>query len=137
MPAETEPSSRSPDIVIGDRFGASCGPGLADLVEGLFRARGYTTARNTPYAGGFATLAHGQPPLGRHALQIEIRRRLYLEEASVEPHDGFLTMRQHMGEIAQEICAFARQNVGLAADATNKMAALEASAARSLGRKRP
>jgi hypothetical protein len=42
-----------------------------------------------------------------------------------------------MGEIAQEICAFARQNVGLAADATNKMAALEASAARSLGRKSP
>ena len=39
--------------------------------------------------------------LGRHALQIEVRRRLYLDEASVEPHDGFLTLRRHMGEIAQ------------------------------------
>ncbi len=104
MPTEAEGSSRSPDIVIGDRFGASCGHGLADLVEGLFRARGYTTARNTPYAGGYATLAHGTPGFGRHALQIEIRRRLYLDEASVEPHDGFLTLRRHMGEIAQEIC---------------------------------
>ncbi|HVY90373.1 MAG TPA: N-formylglutamate amidohydrolase, partial [Hyphomonadaceae bacterium] len=88
MPAETEATARSPDIVIGDRFGASCSPGLADQVEALFRAKGYTTARNTPYAGGYATLAHGAPSLGRHALQIEVRRRLYLDEVSVEPHEG-------------------------------------------------
>ncbi len=137
MPAETEPNAKSPDIVIGDRFGASCSPGLADLVEGLFRDRGYTTARNSPYAGGFATLAHGQPALGRHALQIEIRRRLYLDEASVEPNQGFLTLRQHMAEIAEAICAFARREVGLNDGFVKKKAALDASAARSLGRKRP
>jgi N-formylglutamate amidohydrolase len=137
MPAETEASARSPDIVIGDRFGASCSPGLADLIEGLFRARGYTTARNSPYAGGFATLAHGQPALGRHAIQIEVRRRLYLNEASVEPHDGFNIMRRHMGEIANEICAFTRDEVGLFDSSGNKKAALDASAAKGLGRKRP
>lgn len=137
MPAETEPSARSPDIVIGDRFGASCSEGLVDLVEGLFRARGYTTARNSPYAGGFATLAHGQPSLGRHAIQIEVRRRLYLEEASVQPHEGLPILRQHMAEIAQEICDFTRAAVGLGADATKKKAALDASAAKGLGRKRP
>lgn len=137
MPTETEGSARSPDIVIGDRFGASCGQGLADLVESLFRARGYTTARNTPYAGGYATLAHGTPGFGRHALQIEIRRRLYLDEANVEPHDGFLTLRRHMSEIAQEICAFTRAEVGLNAGNTKKKAALDTSAAKGLGRKRP
>ncbi|MFT3723022.1 MAG: N-formylglutamate amidohydrolase [Hyphomonadaceae bacterium] len=137
MPAETEGSARSPDIVIGDRFGASCSHGLADVVEALFRARGYTTARNTPYAGGYATLAHGTPGLGRHALQIEVRRRLYLDEANVEPHDGFLTLRRHMGEIAQEICAFARAEVGLTAGNTKKKAASDTDAAKGLGRKRP
>jgi len=137
MPAETEGSARSPDIVIGDRFGASCSPGLADHVEGLFRARDYTTARNTPYAGGFATLAHGTPALGRHALQIEVRRRLYLDETRVEPHDGFLTLRRHMSEIAQEICAFTRAEVGLNAQNTKGKAASETDAAKSLGRKRP
>lgn len=137
MPAETETNGRAPDIVIGDRFGASCAPGLADLVEGLFRNRGYTTARNSPYAGGFATLAHGQPGLGRHALQIEVRRRLYLNEATVEPHEGFLTLRRDLGEIAGEICAFARAQVGLDAREAKKKAASDADAARSLGRKRP
>lgn len=136
MPAEAE-SQRSPDIVIGDRFGASCSHGLADFVESLFRERGYTTARNSPYAGGYATLAHGQPSLGRHALQIEIRRRLYLDEANVEPHEGFLTLRRHMGEIAQEISGYTRAEVGLNAGNTKKKAALDTSAAKSLGRKRP
>ncbi len=137
MPAETEANARSPDVVIGDRFGASCSAGLVDMVENLFRARGYTTARNTPYAGGFATLAHGQPSLGRHAMQIELRRRLYLDEVNVEPHDGFNTLRRHMGEIASEICDFTRLEAGLNLDDGNKKAALDASAAKSLGRKRP
>ncbi len=137
MPADAEPSSRSPDIVIGDRFGASCGHGLAGFVEGLFRQRGYTTARNAPYAGGFATLTHGQPADGRHALQIEIRRRLYLDEHRVEPTDGLLVLRRDMTAIAAEISAFTRDIVGLSAGNTKKNAALDASAAKVLGRKRP
>jgi len=137
MPAESDTPGRSPDIVIGDRFGASCSPGLADHVEALFRARGYSTARNTPYAGGFATLTHGTPGLGRHALQIEIRRRLYLDEARVEPHDGFLTLRRHMTEIAGSIAAYTREAVGLTQGHTKKMAAPDAGAAKVLGRKRP
>jgi N-formylglutamate amidohydrolase len=122
MPAETEGNARSPDIVIGDRFGASCSPGLVDLVESLFRSRGYSTARNTPYAGGFATLAHGTPAVGRHAIQIEVRRRLYLDEATVEPHEGFLQLRKHISEIAQEICAFTRREVGLESNSARSRA---------------
>jgi N-formylglutamate amidohydrolase len=113
MPAEPPTGQRLPDIVIGDRFGTSCGPGLADFVEGLFASRGYSTARNAPYAGGFTTLAYGQPQRGRHALQIELHRRLYLNEASVEPHEGFTGLKRHLGEIAHEICAFARTQAGL------------------------
>lgn len=137
MPAETEQTARSPDIVIGDRFGASCGAGLADYVEELFRQKGYSTARNAPYAGGFATLTHGQPTLGRHALQIEIRRRLYLDESRVEPTDGFLTLRRHVTEIAADICDFTRESVGLSRGNTKRKAAPDAGAAKVLGRKRP
>lgn len=137
MPAETEANAKSPDIVIGDRFGASCSPGLADLIESLFRARGYSTARNTPYAGGFATLAHGTPAVGRHAVQIEVRRRLYLDEARVEPHEGFLTLRKHMSEIAMTICDFTRGEVGLEPLAQKGKAASDTDAAKVLGRKRP
>jgi len=130
MPAEHPQGQRLPDIVIGDRFGASCGPGLADFVEGQFARRGYSTARNAPYAGGFTTLAYGQPQRGRHALQIELHRRLYLNEASVEPHEGFTGLKRHLGEIAHEICAFARAQAGLTGGTDNKKAAPAAGAAK-------
>lgn len=108
MPAEPEGAHKGPDIVIGDRYGASCDPAFADYVERLFAGRGYSTARNAPYAGGYATVTHGQPMLGRHALQIEMRRRLYLDEDRVEPGPGFLALRRDLSEIAAEVTAWTR-----------------------------
>ncbi len=143
MPAENGGTARSPDIIIGDRFGAACRGEFADFVEQLFRDRGYSTARNAPYAGGYATSTHGQPLLGRSALQIEIRRKLYLNEATVEPAEGFLPLRRHLEEIASEICDFARLSAGQSASQPRngsperKWAAPEAGAAKVLGRKRP
>lgn len=122
MPNEAEPSSRMPDIVIGDRFGASCSGEVVSLVESLFRQRGYTTARNAPYAGGYATHTYGQPHDGRHALQIEIRRRLYLDEDRVEPREGFLKLRQHLTEIATEMALHTRRTVGLSSSGTRRRA---------------
>ena len=37
--------------------------------------------RNQPYAGGFTTQRYGRPGIGRHTLQIEINRALYMDEA--------------------------------------------------------
>lgn len=71
---------RNPDFVIGDRYGGSCAPNLSDWVEGTLQAMGYTVARNNPYAGGFTTRHYGQPHHGIHVLQIEINRRLYVNE---------------------------------------------------------
>ena len=43
------------DIVIGDRYGASCDAGFAHRVHGFLTGLGYRVARNKPYAGGFIT----------------------------------------------------------------------------------
>ena len=71
------------DIVLGDRYGTSCAPALTDLVEVALRGRGYAVVRNKPYAGGFITEHYGEPALGRHALQIEINRALYMDERTL------------------------------------------------------
>ena len=71
-----------PDIVLGDRFGTSCAPQLRIAIARHFRDRGYRVIRNQPYAGGYCTETHGRPADGRHAIQLEINRRLYLNEAS-------------------------------------------------------
>ncbi len=87
--AQTGRGRRASDIVLGDRFGAACAPGLIALVERELRAMGYQVVRNAPYAGGYVTEFYGRPAEGAHALQIEINRGLYLQEGSLQPSVGF------------------------------------------------
>jgi N-formylglutamate deformylase len=77
-------ASTVPDIVLGDRYGASASPNLMRHAELSFAACGFATARNVPYAGGYTTHLYGRREPGRHALQIEVNRLLYLDEERVE-----------------------------------------------------
>lgn len=77
------------DVVLGDRYGTSCAGVLTDLVETELRARGYTVVRNKPYAGGFITEHYGQPAHGRHALQVEVNRALYMDERTLARSAAF------------------------------------------------
>ena len=72
------------DIVLGDNHGESCAPDLVDCAERWLGAHGLRVQRNQPYAGGFTTQRYGRPGLARHALQIEINRALYMDEARHE-----------------------------------------------------
>jgi N-formylglutamate amidohydrolase len=76
--AREEP--RRPDMVIGDRYGTSCAPQLADLVEKTMRRLGYSVGRNKPYAGGFITEHYGNPASGLHTIQLELNRAVYMDE---------------------------------------------------------
>ena len=55
-------------------------PRLPDAVEHWLAAQGLRVRRNQPYAGGFTTQRYGRPSVGRHTLQIEINRALYMDE---------------------------------------------------------
>jgi N-formylglutamate amidohydrolase len=87
------------DIVLGDRYGTSCATILTDIVDETLRRRGYTVVRNKPYAGGFITEHYGEPALGRHALQIEINRALYMDERTLEKAERFDNLRRDLTEV--------------------------------------
>lgn len=87
-----------PDIVLGDRYGASAGAWLTDAVEHSLRAQGFSVARNSPYAGGYTTQLHGRPAQGRHALQIELNRALYLDEEAVCRTPSFADVKARLAE---------------------------------------
>ena len=55
-----------------------------ETAQRLLTAKGYRVARNAPYAGGFTTSHYGAPQRGRHAIQIEINRALYMDERSID-----------------------------------------------------
>ena len=84
------PSALSvPDIVLGDRYGASAPAALTIWTEHAFTDAGFTLARNAPYAGGYTTMLYGRSAAGCHALQIEINRSLYLSENTIQRRPNF------------------------------------------------
>jgi len=93
------------DIVLGDRYGTSCASMLIDLVEAALRGRGYTVARNKPYAGGFITEHYGEPASGRHALQVEINRALYMEERSLAKKPSFAVLADDLTRAFAQVVA--------------------------------
>lgn len=85
-----------PDVVLGDRHGGACAPGLTALVKRELERTGYVVALNRPYAGGYTTQAHGRPEDGRHAVQVELDRELYLDERTLQPRPGFDRLKQRL-----------------------------------------
>ncbi|MEN2979722.1 N-formylglutamate amidohydrolase [Tistrella bauzanensis] len=88
-PMDHDPGAPRVDFVLGDRFGAACAPRVIDTAQTTLERMGYNVARNRPYAGGFVTEHYGRPIAGVHALQIEINRALYMDEARLRPLPDF------------------------------------------------
>src|ERR1700681_1114081 len=91
MPSTTGARDERPraDLVLGDRYGTSCVPIVAEIIEETMRAFGYAVSRNKPYAGGFITEHYGNPTTGLHAIQLEINRALYMDERRYERSASF------------------------------------------------
>lgn len=106
MPSSQPGRPQLPDFVLGDRFGSSCTGQLTSLVERTLRALGFSVTRNAPYAGGYTTRRYGRPKRHVHALQIEINRRLYLDEATVNPIDEMASLSHQLGGLIEKITEF-------------------------------
>jgi len=87
------------DMVLGDCYGSACAAAVTEAAERALRAQGYHVTRNTPYAGGFTTRHYGRPGTGVHALQIEINRELYMDEAALTPRPYMETLSRHMAAL--------------------------------------
>lgn len=107
MPSQASPRPQRmmPDLVIGDRFGTSAAPGLVESLESLARKAGFRVERNQPYAGGYITEHYGRPGLGWHAIQIEVNRALYMDEANLQPHEGFAALSETLCHLVLQLVA--------------------------------
>ena len=103
--ARTSGRENNCDLVLGDRYGSACGGVVMKIVEQELQSLGYRVSRNTPYAGGFTTEHYGRPAQGRHALQIEINRGLYLDEARLTPTPGFSKLKADLEHLTRHLAA--------------------------------
>ncbi|HEX8191913.1 MAG TPA: N-formylglutamate amidohydrolase [Allosphingosinicella sp.] len=88
-PREPVGGVRQASIVFGDRHGATIAPAWLHAAVRAARGLGWSTAQNSPYAGGHIVTRHGSPRSDIHAVQLEIDRSAYLDEDLREPGPGF------------------------------------------------
>ncbi|MBQ2261834.1 MAG: N-formylglutamate amidohydrolase [Loktanella sp.] len=106
-----------PDIVLGDRFGATVSGLVMDQVEAAFADAGLKVARNMPFAGAHIVQHYGRPSRGQHAVQVEIDRALYMNERTLEPSAQFAAFCELLtGVIARLADIGRRQDLQVAAE---------------------
>ncbi len=98
---------RCPEIVLGDRFGAAASRALVTFTQRAFERAGFIVARNAPFAGGYITQRYGRPSQGVHAIQIEIDRGLYLDQAGLEPLPVFGEIQARLSQVIGELAEIA------------------------------
>jgi N-formylglutamate amidohydrolase len=99
------------DVVLGDGHGQSCASAVIDCVEASLTAMGYRVGRNDPYSGGFVTRHYGRPSEGVHALQIEISRKLYMDEARIERSPELQRMKKDLRHVILALAKCAGQGL--------------------------
>ncbi len=114
--AHARPGHPRPEVVLGDRFGAAARRDVMDRIEAAFLTAGFRVARNAPFAGAFITQSYGRPSRNAHAVQIEIDRALYMDEASITRRPDFAAFRDLIGSVVAEITGARPARLPLAAE---------------------
>ena len=84
------------DFVVGDRDATTADPRLSRKICDFLRALGHDVAYNHPYKGVELVRRYGDPARDRHAIQVEVNRRLYMDEKTLEPIVGFDKLRSDL-----------------------------------------
>ena len=94
------------DFVLGDRDGSTCAPAFTEFVRMTLAAMGYEVKVNDPYKGVELVRAYCDPKAGRHSLQIEINKRLYMDEATLRRNADFPVLQKNLSALLNEIKNF-------------------------------
>jgi N-formylglutamate amidohydrolase len=109
-----DPGSLRADVVPGSRGRTSAAARVIDCPDRLARERGYSVAHDIPYRGGFTTGHYGRPDVQVHAVQIELNRRLYMNEVSLERLPGrFDEIRSYCKEVVTGLGAMTQRDLGI------------------------
>lgn len=109
MPSDVRTSAgKTADIVLGDRCGTSASSCLTRLLAGCFLQEGFRVAINDPYEGAEIVRRHGSPADGRHSIQVEINRALFLDEKRFVASSRFCATRMALRRTLIHIAALTK-----------------------------
>ena len=108
--AEEGPSAPRADFVLGDRDGATCASEFTAFIAATLRAFGYAVTINDPYKGVELVRAYSDPAAQRHSLQIEVNRKLYMDEATRATNGNFPILKGDLDRLIAAICSYATEH---------------------------
>ena len=103
-----DPGRSRAEFVLGDRDASTCEPEFTAFVAATLSGMGYEVAINDPYKGVELVRKHGRPAERRHSLQIEVNRRLYMNEATLEKNAGFGALQADLARLVEALADYAR-----------------------------
>lgn len=106
------PGLKHADFVIGDRDGSTANPELSRRLCELLRGFGYDVWYNHPYKGVELLRRYGDPAKQRHGIQVEVNRKLYMDERTLEPHAGFARLHSHLRQMVEFLLATDPRSLG-------------------------
>jgi len=111
MPSDSNAFSqtRQADFILGNRHGISCAHELTLAATQFLEQQGFNVVLNDPYQGGYITEHYGAPSLHKHALQIEINRSLYMDEALIKPTGNFAMIQSILMQLADHLMSLPDQ----------------------------
>ncbi len=109
--AEEGPGKPRADFVLGDRDGSTCSPEFTAFVAATLRGFGYEVKINDPYKGVELVRAYSDPAEHKHSIQIEVNRKLYMEENTRGPNSGFSRLQTDITRLIGAIGEFARAHI--------------------------
>lgn len=75
-----------PDLILGSADGISASPGLIETALSSLEHSEWEVRHNHPFKGGYITRHYGKPTSGSHALQLEMSKVNYMDDAEREYH---------------------------------------------------
>jgi len=97
------PGSIRKDVVVGDYDGQASEPEFVNLVVETLQGFGYTVSRNVPFRGAELVSAYSAPATNRHSIQIELNRKLYMDEGTREKNSGYDELQTNLARFGKVI----------------------------------
>jgi N-formylglutamate deformylase len=107
--SEEGPGKARADFVLGDRDGSTCEPGFTAYVSETLRGMGYEVKVNDPYKGVELVRAFSDPKANRHSLQVEVNRKLYMDEKTRARTAGFETLKRNLDKLLRHVAEYSNK----------------------------
>jgi N-formylglutamate amidohydrolase len=101
-----DPGRARADFVLGDRDATTCEPEFTAFVARTLADMGYDVAINDPYKGVELVRRHGRPAERRHSLQVEVNRKLYMDEATLARTAGFAALQADLARLLEALADY-------------------------------